>query len=106
MLAKTKICSASSDNKLGPIWSSPNLATINDRMKIGCQRNSFIPKNMDFCTKMKFSPLYMVFGGAGAGQHYLVGFISLLSPQARGASVMSLLFQSVRKGIFDESMAN
>ena len=62
-------------------------------------------KTQDFCTKMKFPPFYMIFRGAGAGQHYLVGFISLLSPQARGASVMSLLFQSVRKGICDEYMA-
>ena len=59
---------------------------------------------MVFCTKMKFRPLYMVFGGTGAGQHYPVGYLSLLSPQARGASVMSLMFQSVRKGICDEYM--
>ena len=62
-------------------------------------------KVQDFCTKMKFPPLYIILGGAGAGQHYLVGFISLLSPQARGASVMSVLFQSVRKGISDKFMA-
>ena len=62
-------------------------------------------KTQDFCTKMKFHPFYMIFRWAGAGQHYLVGFISLLSPQARGASVMSLLFQSVRKGISDKFMA-
>ena len=73
-------------------------------MKILCQRRSFIPKELDFCTKMKYPPLHMVFGGAGAGQHYLVALLSLLSPQARGASVMSLLFQSVRKGIRDEYM--
>ena len=48
----------------------------------------------------------MNFGRAAAGQHYFVGFISLLSPQARGTSVKSWLFQSGRKGIFDESMVN
>ena len=58
-----------------------------------------------FCTKMKFSPFYMIFRGTGAGQHYFVAFLSLLSPQARGASVMSLLFQPVLKGICDEFMA-
>ena len=59
-------------------------------------------KMQDFCTKMKFPPLYMIFRGTGASQHYLVGFLSLLSPQARGASVMSLQFQSVCNGICDE----
>ena len=59
-------------------------------------------KMQDFCTKMKFPPLYMIFRGTGDGQHYLVGFLSLLSPQARGASVMSLQFQSVCNGICDE----
>ena len=59
----------------------------------------------DFCTKMKFTPFYMIFRGTGAGQHYFVAFLSLLSPQARGASVMSLLFQRVLKGICDEFMA-
>ena len=52
---------------------------------------------------MKFPPL--TFGGTGAGQHYLVGFLSLLSPQVRGALVF-LLFQSVRKGICDGYKAN
>ena len=47
----------------------------------------------------------MIFRGTGAGQHYFVAFLSLLSPQARGASVMSLLFQPVLKGICDEFMA-
>ena len=41
----------------------PNLTTVNDRMKILCQRRSFIPKELDFCTKMKYPPLHMVFGG-------------------------------------------
>ena len=59
-------------------------------------------KMQDFCTKMKFPPWYMIFRGIGASQHYLVGFLSLLSPQARGASVMSLQFQSVCNGICDE----
>ena len=62
-------------------------------------------KMTDFCTKMKFSLFYMIFRGTGAGQHYFVAFLSLLSPQARGASVMSLLFQRVLKGICDEFMA-
>ena len=70
-------------------------------MKILSQGHSFIQKMQDFCTKMKFPPWYMIFRGIGASQHYLVGFLSLLSPQARGASVMSLLFQSVLKGIRD-----
>ena len=74
-------------------------------MQILCQGLSFMQKMQDFCTKMKFPRLYMIFRGTGAGQHYLVGFICLLSPQARGASVMSLLFQSVLKGIRDEYMA-
>ena len=52
-----------------------------------------------------FDNMIRIFKGAGTGQLYLVGFISLLSPQARGASVMSLLFQSVLKGIRDEYMA-
>ena len=47
----------------------------------------------------------MIFRGTGAGKHYFVAFLSLLSPQARGASVMSLLFQRVLKGIRDEYMA-
>ena len=69
-----------------------------------CTKMKFPLLYMVFCTKMKFPPLYMVFGGTGAGQHYPVGYLSLLSPQARGASVMSLMFQSVRKGICDEYM--
>ena len=71
-------------------------------MKILSQGHSFIQKMQDFCTKMKFPPLYMIFRGTGAGQHYFVAFLSLLSPQARGASVMSLQFQSVCNGICDE----
>jgi len=47
----------------------------------------------------------MIFRGTGAGQLYFVASLSLLSPQARGASVMSLLFQHVLKGICDEFMA-
>ena len=90
------------DYKLWPIWSSQNLTTVNNRMKILSQGHSFIQKMQDFCTKMKFPPLYMIFRGIGASQHYLVGFLSLLSPQARGASVMSLQFQSVCNGICDE----
>ena len=46
----------------------------------------------DFCTKMNFPPWYMIFRGIGASQHYLVGFLSLLSPQARGASLISDVF--------------
>ena len=74
-------------------------------MQILCQGLSFMQKMQDFCTKMKFPRLYMIFRGTGAGQHYFVAFLSLLSPQARGASVMSLLFQRVLKGICDEFMA-
>ena len=54
---------------------------------------------------MKFSLFYLIFRGIGAGQHYFVAFLSQLSLQARGASVMSLLFQSVHKGIRDEYIA-
>ena len=45
----------------------------------------FFTKKAGFLYKNEISPLNMVFEGAGAGQHYLVGFLSLLSPQARGA---------------------
>ena len=39
-------------------------------------------KRQVFCTKMKIPPLFMIFGGTGAD------FLSLLSPQARVASVI------------------
>ena len=58
-----------------------------------------------FPKKICLNLFYMIFRGTGAGQHYFVAFLSLLSPQARGASVMYLLFQHVLKGICDEFKA-
>ena len=62
-------------------------------------------KNDGFLYQNEIFSVFMIFRGTGAGQHYFVAFLSLLSPQARGASVMSLLFQRVLKGICDEFMA-
>ena len=59
----------------------------------------FKQKEQDFCTKMKFPPLFMISWGTGARQDYFVSFFCWLSPQARGTSVMSSLFHSVLKGI-------
>ena len=65
----------------------------------------FYAKNAGFLYQNEISLLYMISWGTGAGQDYLVGFLSLLSSQARGTSVKSSLFPSNHKGIFDESMA-
>ena len=51
----------------------------------------------DFCTKMKFLLLFMIFWGTGGCQDNFVRFFSLLALQTRGASVMSWLFQSIPK---------
>ena len=66
--------------------------------RFSARGHSFIQKMTDFCTKMKFSPFYMIFRGTGAGQHYFVAFLSLLSPQARGASVVHLICQWMQDG--------
>ena len=65
----------------------------------------FYAKNSGFLYQNEISLLYMISWGTGAGQDYLVGFLRLLSSQARGTSVKSSLFPSSHKGIFDESMA-
>ena len=65
----------------------------------------FYAKNAGFLYQNEISLSYMISWGTRASQDYLVGFLCLLSSQARGTSVKSSLFPSSHKGMFDESMA-
>ena len=62
------------DYKLWPIWSSQNLTTVNNRMKILSQGHSFIQKMLDFCTEMKFPPSFMISWWTWARHDYPVSF--------------------------------
>ena len=53
----------------------------------------------DFRTKMKYLLFFIISGGTGCCQDNFVRYLSMLSLQARGASVMSSLFRTVLKGM-------
>ena len=52
-----------------------------------------------FRTKMKYLLFFIISGGTGCCQDNFVRYLSMLSLQARGASVMSSLFRTVLKGM-------
>ena len=88
------------------IWSSPNLTTINDTLKILCQCGILLCKKRRISVpKWNFSVIYDFL--RDWSRPGLPCFLSLLmlSSQARGTSAKSSLFPSSHKGIFDESMA-
>ena len=84
------------------IRPGPLFPQAKTQMKI-CSKITFFYKN--FCTKMKFLPLFMIFVGTGGCQDYFVCLLSCVSPQARGTSVKSRLIQSVRTGMHGKFMS-